>query len=255
MNADVSGSAGPERAPGRMGAPVGAPRGRANDQRTRMLRAAEQSLYSAPTGTLDAAKVCAIAGLPRHTLDETFGRNGLQLAVFDDIATRVAVAIGAARSAQGSWLEGVRAALIELLRLFDQAPGVARFLLVNSLAGDSALLVRRERALELLAGSLREGSPPLEAELLPAAFGGEAVVGAVIAILHGRLIVDPVPPLLPLCNSLMSVIVLPYLGVEAARAELARTTPAPSLPERDMPLRELGLAGKAVAHQGPRAVR
>jgi hypothetical protein len=56
----------------------------------------------------------------------------------------------------------------------------------------------------------------------PPAVTSEAVVGAVFAVLHARLLEDRDEPLLNLLGPLMSIIVLPYLGTRAADRELAR---------------------------------
>jgi AcrR family transcriptional regulator/DNA-binding MarR family transcriptional regulator len=182
-----------------------------------------------PPETLNVASVCAAAGVSRSTFYAAFADcDELSLAVFDDIVRRAGEAMDAARAAQASWLDGVRSALIELLDLFDDDPGLARFVVAGSLAGDGELLAHRAHSLSLLVDALDSGSPPAATEPLPAPFGGEAVVGAVASILHSRLLEEPVPPLRPLCGSLMSVIVLSYLGAEAARAELERPLPLQS---------------------------
>jgi AcrR family transcriptional regulator/DNA-binding MarR family transcriptional regulator len=193
----------------------------------RIVAAAQRLLREVPTETLSVASVCAAAGVSRSTFYASFAdRDEMVLAVFDDVTQRAGAAMNTARQAQGSWLDGVREALIELLGMLDEDPRLGRFIVAGSLAGDEALLARRTRALACLVDALEEGCPPAAAEALPAPFGGEAVVGAVISILHSRLLEDPVPPLLPICGSLMSVIVLSYLGVEAARGELARSLPS-----------------------------
>ena len=195
-------------------------------QRVRIIAAAQQVLRETPVETLNVAAVCAAAGVSRSTFYASFADcDQLLLAVFDDVTRQTAEALCAARAAQDSWLDGVRSALIELLGLLDEDPGLARFVVAGSLAGDGELLARRARAVSCLVDALDEGSPPAAAEPLPAPFGAEAVVGAVVSILHSRLLEEPVPPLLPMCGSLMSVIVLSYLGVEAARAEMERPLP------------------------------
>jgi AcrR family transcriptional regulator len=190
------------------------------------MLAAERLLLKAPPQALSVTAICAEARLSRRTFYLEFDdRSKLLLAVFDDVAGRACAAMAAARSTEASWLSGVRAALIELLYLLDGDQDLARFLIVDSLAGDAALLAHRARALRWLGGALEAGAPPPAAGSLPAPFGGEAVVGGVAAILHARLLEQPVPLLRELSGSLMSVIVLPYLGVRAARAELARPLP------------------------------
>jgi hypothetical protein len=71
----------------------------------------------------------------------------------------------------------------------------------------------------------------------------EGVVGAVLAVIHTRLL-EPTPePLTGLLNPLMGMVVLPYLGAAAAERELSRATPPPGRrPERrGDPLRDLDM--------------
>jgi hypothetical protein len=56
----------------------------------------------------------------------------------------------------------------------------------------------------------------------------EGVVGAVVSIVNTRLQADDSGSLSSLLGPLIGVIVLPYLGVAAARRELARPAPEPS---------------------------
>jgi AcrR family transcriptional regulator len=201
----------------------------ASTQRACIVSAARQSLSEHPAEKLTLARVCAAAGMSRTELFNSFAdRDELLLATFDDVARSTGTAMERARRTESSWVGGVRAGLTELLRLLDGDPGLARFLIAGSLAGNTRLLMRRARAVSVLAGVLEDGAPPLSGETLPAPFGGEAVVGAVVAILHARLLEEPTPPLAPLRGSLMSVIVLPYLGVAAAREELADSLPSRS---------------------------
>jgi AcrR family transcriptional regulator len=194
--------------------------------RTRMLSAAKQSLRERSAAKLTIARVRAAAGITRAELPDSFAdRNELLLATFDDVTRCTGAALSRAREDKSSWLDGVRAGLIELLRLLDEEPGLARFLIADSLAGNTRLLMRRAQVVSALGRALEDGAPPLSGQMLPAPFGGDAVVGAVIAILHARVLEEPTPSLAPLRGSLMSVMVLPYLGVAAAREELARGLP------------------------------
>jgi AcrR family transcriptional regulator len=197
-------------------------------RRARILAAARMLLREDPHADLRLAAICARARVSRRTVCESFdGRAALVLALFDDLVARVGATMADARRRRASsWLDGVRAALDALLDLLDASPGVARFLIVDSLAGDDVLLERRGCALATVASELDSGAPSPPAGSTPAPFGAEALVGAVVSILHARLLEDPVPALWPLRGSMMSVIVLPYLGVEASRRELERLAPA-----------------------------
>jgi hypothetical protein len=146
----------------------------------------------------------------------------LLLADFERLSSELGAAMAAAYEAADSWVEAVGAALAELLAFLDRRPRDARLLIVDSLVGDPAIRARREQLLAQLAGALEADRPPPALGSLPAPFGGQAVVGAVAAILHGRLREEPPPPLLDLHESLLGLIVLPYLDVTTARDRPAR---------------------------------
>jgi AcrR family transcriptional regulator len=221
-------------------------------QRGRIILAAKQLLREQPAEELTIASVRAVAGVSRTRFADSFAdRDALLLATFDDVARCAGAAMERARRSESSWLDGVRAGLIELLRLFDEDPGLARFLVAGSLAGNTRLLARRARAVSALALALEDGAPVLSGETLPAPFGGEAVVGAVVAILHARLLEEPSPSLAPLGPSLMSVIALPYLGVTAARGELVGGLSSPPPKTRASPSRLRAPVGaEAVGRRG-----
>jgi AcrR family transcriptional regulator len=73
----------------------------------------------------------------------------------------------------------------------------------------------------------------------------EGAVGAVLAVLHARMTAADPKPLSGLLGPLMSMIVLPYLGPDAAEQELARCASrrrvAPAPRRRGDPLRELDM--------------
>jgi hypothetical protein len=144
------------------------------------------------------------------------------LADFEGLGSELGAAMAAAYEAADSWVEAIGAALAELLAFLDRRPRDARLLVVDSLVGDPAIRVRREQLLAQLARALEADRPPPVPGSLPAPFGGQAVVGAVAAILHGRLREEPPPRLLDLHESLLRLIVLPYLDVTSARDRPAR---------------------------------
>jgi DNA-binding MarR family transcriptional regulator len=59
----------------------------------------------------------------------------------------------------------------------------------------------------------------------PPPLTAEGTVGAVLSIVHARVLARDPEPLIGLLNPLMGMIVLPYLGAAAARRELIRPVP------------------------------
>jgi AcrR family transcriptional regulator len=201
------------------------------DRRARLIAAAERIIDERGSAEVTIDTVSAAARLSPSALDAVFAdRTDLLVAVFDEATERAGCAMIAAYHAADCWTDGVRAALSALLAFLDCNPGLARFLIVDSLGGEPPMPARRSRVLDELARALDADRPASVADSSLAPFGTDAVVRAVAAILHGRLQEDPVPRLRDLCGSLTGVVVLPYLGVSAARGELA---PSDSCAQQD----------------------
>lgn len=186
-------------------------------------------------------EVCAERGVGQVTVSDVVGRAGVSrrtfyelfsdcedclLAAFDQaVATVSERVLHAYRSCspRARWHERNRVALEGLLAFLDDEPLMARLLIVESLAGGLALTQRRSRALAPAIAELgnSRASPGGAATSLTA----EATVGAVLSVLYTRIVEGSQAPLIGLANSLMSMIVLPYLGPAAARRELARKAP------------------------------
>jgi DNA-binding MarR family transcriptional regulator len=139
----------------------------------------------------------------------------------------------------------MRAGLCALLAFLDDEPLTGRLVLVETLGAGARALERRRRVLDQVIAAVDEGRrvahgagpPPLSAE---------GVVGAVCSILHARLLAPRRESLVALANPLMSMVVLPYLGTAAARAELRRPAPrarpkAAALESDGDLLKELGI--------------
>lgn len=199
-------------------------------QRSRLLAAAvkavEQYGYSHTTVT----HITGRARVSRRTFYELFeNREDCLLAMFEDMLEQITSEIDAAELDGLSWRERIRGGLAAILGLFDREPMLARVCVVQALRGDQRVLERRAEILAALAKAIDEGReasargrsvPPLTAE---------GLVGAAHAILYARLLKPDGEPLMSLLNSLMGMIVLPYLGAEMARREQARAIPQPPI--------------------------
>ncbi|HEX5851522.1 MAG TPA: hypothetical protein VFY36_00365 [Solirubrobacteraceae bacterium] len=152
-------------------------------------------------------------------------RDELLLALCEELTSQVGNAMRISYRAEGAWVDGVRAALYELLAFLDASPTLARLLIVGSGAVNTGVLAQRGRVLDMLACALEADSPSAAIGSLPAPFGADAVVAAVASVLHARLADESAPLLRELRGPLMAVIVLSYLGADAARDELLRSPP------------------------------
>ena len=189
------------------------------------LLAAAKVLISeqGPVGVTPEA-VASAAGVSRKDFESEFADAAdCLLAVFDELADDMRAWALAAYQGADTWLDGVRASLVALLGYLDRDEGIASFVVLGSYGGEAPMRTRRCELLGEVAAALDAGRPETADGGLEGRLGGEAVVGAVAAILHGRMLEDPIPKLVSLAPSIMSVIVLPYLGVAGARSELERS--------------------------------
>jgi AcrR family transcriptional regulator/DNA-binding MarR family transcriptional regulator len=208
-------------------------------QRARLLNAAAHVVDELGYGGMSVARVTARAGVSRRTFYELFGdREDCFLALFDDALARATVVARTAVSQEAGWRERVREGLSALLLFVTDEPVLGSLLVVGALGGGPKVLGRRARTLDELKAIVDEGRSEAKTGHEPPPLTAEGVVGAVLSVLHARLLdkstVDRrngssrADPLIDLINPLMGMIVLPYLGQAAATKELARPIPRPS---------------------------
>jgi AcrR family transcriptional regulator len=220
-------------------------RGSGELQRTRLIDAVEHLAVEVGVSRLTVAAVTKQAGTSRQTFYDCFTDiEDCAVATFDRALDEARTALRDAYDARDGWLDGVRELLAALLSILDTEPGLARFCLIETLAGHPRLLRRRALLLRELGEQLEQVARDPERTIGPPGFTGEAVVGAVTSVLCGRLEGPASPRLLTLHGPLMSIIVLPYLGVAAADRERQVAPPAPAAGAADLPrARQAALAG------------
>lgn len=228
-------------------------------QRGRIFAAMIEVCAERGAANVTVAHIVARSGVSRRTFYEQFeDREECFLATFDGAIERLAARVIPAFEQESRWRDGVRAGLAALLGILDEEPGMGRLCVVDSLGAGRRALERRAYILKVLIDAIDRGRgatkrggglPPLTAE---------GTVGAVLAVIHARLLEPPVQlqangsrsydtgqrPLGDLLNPLMGMIVLPYLGQPAAQKELTRIVSKlntrPNPPRLD-PLRNLDM--------------
>jgi AcrR family transcriptional regulator len=182
---------------------------------------------------MSVARVTGRAGVSRRTFYDLFeDREDCFLAAFEEAVTRASAVATEVASGQRSWRECVREGMSALLGFLDDEPGLGSLMVVDALGAGPMVLERRARVLDTLTEIVDQGRhsgrgeaktgvqvPPLTAE---------GVVGAVLSVIHARILEKGHPRLTSLLNPLMGMIVLPYLGRAEAAKELARATPRAS---------------------------
>jgi AcrR family transcriptional regulator len=210
----------------------GLPRGHVTEiQRARMLSAAVDAIEENGYARLTVAQVISRAKVSRKTFYDLFvDREDCFLAVFERTLEQVKARVVEAFEGESSWRDAVRAGLAALLVFVDEEPELARLCVVDALGGGPRVLEKRAQVLVELREVIDRGREATSVRNEPPGVTAEGVIGAVFAVVHTRLLERSTKPYVELHGSLMSMIVLPYLGVRAAGRELSR--PAPEVRRR-----------------------
>lgn len=197
-----------------------------------MLAAAAEAIDEKGFGDFTVAEVITRAKVSRKTFYDVFeDREACFVALLDEVIAVVGARMSAVYASQSNWRESMRAGLTELLAFIDEDPLLARVCVVEVLAAGRRALERRAEVLEQLTEVIDRGRS-LTAGSEPAGLVAEGVLGGVFVVIHGRLLERSSEPFIGLIGSLMSMIVLPYLGARAASRELSRPAPQPPLGKR-----------------------
>jgi AcrR family transcriptional regulator/DNA-binding MarR family transcriptional regulator len=195
----------------------------------RILAAMAEVSSERGAGAVTVAHVVARAGVSRRTFYDLFAdREECFLAAFEDATGRVLAVVLDAYGQGGSWQERIRSGLWAALVWLDEEPALARLCVVESLAAGPRALAQRAVVLRALVAAVDEGRSAMPKKApQPPPLTAEGVVGAVLSVIHTRLLDPEAKPLTGLLGELMSAIVLPYQGSAAAQKELRK--PAPPL--------------------------
>ena len=205
--------------------PGGLPRGQVTQiQRSRMLAAAVEAVEEVGYARMTVAQVISRARVSRKTFYDVFAdREDCFLAAFEQALSQARVIAQEAYERESSWRDGVRAALARLLVFMDEEPGLAKLCIVEALGAGERVLDRRAKVLDELAEVIDRGRGASNAMREPPEVTAEGVVGRDLrGAAHASARARRGAPLTDLLGSLMSMIVLPYLGARAAGRELSK---------------------------------
>jgi AcrR family transcriptional regulator len=204
--------------------PNGSARGQVTEiQRTRMIAAAVDTVEESGYARMTVAQVIGRARVSRKTFYDVFAdREDCFLAAFDQAVEQLRGLVGDAFRDERSWRDGVRSSLACVLVFMEDEPALARLCMIEALGAGDRVLEHRADVLAELAAVIDQGRLASSTAREPPPVTAEGIVGAVFAVLHTRLLDGGREPLTGLLGPLMSMIVLPYLGTRAARAELSR---------------------------------
>jgi AcrR family transcriptional regulator len=200
-------------------------------QRDRIIAATIQVLEEVGYARMTVSQVIGRARMSRTTFYEVFSdREECFTATFEQLVAEVLPRIERAYASQADWHGGMRSALATLLELMDRFPGIAKLFVVESLEGGERILRRRAEALDELALVIDRGRSPARGGG-PPPLAARVLAGGVLEVLHMHMLRNDPQSFTTLLGPLMYMIVLAYLGSDAAAGEL-QLAPARESPKR-----------------------
>jgi AcrR family transcriptional regulator/DNA-binding MarR family transcriptional regulator len=198
-------------------------------QRVRMLSAMAEVVCERGAGDVSVAHVVERAGVSRRTFYEIFDdREDCLLAAFDEAIVRARGYVSAGYDSTAEWEERLRSALEAFLRFLEDEPALGRLAVVESLGIGSRAREMRQAVLARIVAEVDAGRKRAVAGC-STRLTAEGVVGGVSSVIQDRLLSGDGARLQELVNPLMSMVVLPYLGPDAAHQELTRPVAKVSL--------------------------
>lgn len=189
-------------------------------QRARLILAAVDAADELTLDEVSVLQITTRAGVSRKTFYELFeDRNDCLLAAVQATVARISEAVLPAYRQQRGWQRRVRAGLAALLAFLDEHPAHGRLCAKAAFGGDPRLLAYRLEVTRPVAAALEQGR--VKSAVAVTSLTAEALIGAVLSILHKRLLSERHEPCAELLNPLMSMIALHFRGPAAARTELA----------------------------------
>jgi AcrR family transcriptional regulator len=229
VRAAVAGYAEPERSEDVLEGTEGRRERLGSLQRARILSGLFDAAAEHGAASMSVAEIVDRCGVSRRTFYENFSdREDCFIAAFEQALAHARTRVQPAYEAAGSWRERVRAGVVAFLAFLDEQPAVGRLLVAESLVSGPRALARRNEIVAALIEVLEQGRGESKTAAQLSSLTGEGAIGGALAILQTRLLAPAHEPLLGLANQLSSMLVLPYLGVSAARRELQRALPEPA---------------------------
>jgi len=193
----------------------------AQSQRGRILDALVACVAEQGYPETRVTDLIARSGVSRKTFYEHFAdKEECFLAAYDMAVSMLMGGVTQAYESEEEWVDAIRAALTAFLGFLADHPDLTRLCIVDVHAVGPRALSRRDAAVRgfyYLLDAGRADAP----RALPG-LTAEAVTGGMYEIVYGRVLrgtIDELPRLLP---ELMYWAILPFLGHEAAVAEMER---------------------------------
>jgi AcrR family transcriptional regulator len=187
------------------------------NQRLRLVAGVARGMSEHGYARLTVEHMIAAAGVSRSTFYEHFdNKQEAVLVAHDVVFERYLGALLRSCNSAGEWPLKIKAAIATTIAFAIDEPEQAQLLALDSLAGDAEVASRVLASSDHLAGLLSAGRQysPRGAEL--PGLTEKALVGAVSAIVAGRLMNGEADSLSELEPQIVELILIPYLGPEEA---------------------------------------
>jgi AcrR family transcriptional regulator len=180
------------------------------------------------------------AGLDRPAFDRHFrGKYDCFLSAWQELNEQCLETMVRAYESREEWPDRLRAVAYQVIEGLSHDPCRASFGVEVLAAGDAAR-ARRDMTMRVIASLIDAGRQEMEDPESVPHTTAEALAGSAYGQIYSRVVrgdVDELPDLVP---QLMSAAVMPYLGIEAAMAELSRESAVPEGYARDVAKKRAG---------------
>jgi AcrR family transcriptional regulator len=189
----------------------------AENQRARLLAGAAIAVATHGYAALTVEHVIEAAGVSRTTFYANFdNKRDCILAAHRDVFERLVALILRACATEREWARKVKAAIAAVFAFAAEAPAQVRLLTLDALATDMVIGRQVVDSNAHLAALLRDGRRHTPfGQTLPD-LTEEALIGAVTAIVSGRLLDGGPESLASLEPEIVQLVLTSYLGIEEA---------------------------------------
>jgi AcrR family transcriptional regulator len=201
---------------------VESPQRAARDERERIVAALIEIAVERGYAETKVETIVERAGVDRHAFDRHFrGKYDCFLSTWQELNEDCMREMIEAYNSEEEWPDRLRAVACEIVEGLRHDPRRASFAVEVLAAGDAAR-ARRDMTMRVIASLIDAGRNEMaDPDSVPHTTA-EALAGSAYGQIYARVVrgrVDELPALVP---QLMSAAVMPYLGMDAALAELSR---------------------------------
>jgi AcrR family transcriptional regulator len=198
-----------------------------SNQRERILSAVAYVTSAASYAEMSVEDIIVTAGLSRRTFYEHFkNKDDAFLAAYDAVSAQLVEQVVAAVEAADTFADQCSAGLRAFLGFAASEPAFARMCIVEVMAAGPEAIRRRNDTMRAFATLIHSKAEELLDGAVPPPLTAETVVGGIYEVVYTRVLRGDIQELPALLPDLTYSALLPYTGVEAARAERSRLTEA-----------------------------